>query len=114
LHLQAAAGLQFNYDKTSYFDDETLAASANVGPGTRAVGAAVARLLGVATAKAAGTGFGRANAVYERDASKENSVSVGTVSEIGAGLSGGIYLDRSSDDDTALLELPTVNFAFGK
>lgn len=114
LRLQVNAGLQFTYDKRSYFDDETFAARASIGPGAKAVGAAVARLLGIASAKAAGAGVASANLAYKRDAAKENSVTVGTVNQIGAGLSGGVYLDRSSDDDTPLLELPKVNFAFGK
>jgi hypothetical protein len=111
--VQAAAGLQFTYDKTSYFDEEALAARAAIGPGAKAVGAAVARALGIATAKAAGKGLARSNIVYNRNAASENTASVGTVTELGLGVSGGAYLNRD-DDDSALLDQPTVGFAFGR
>jgi hypothetical protein len=100
------SGLQFTYDKTSYFDEEALAARAAIGPGTKAMGAAVARAL-------AGKGLARSNIVYNRNAASENTASVGTVTELGLGVSGGAYLNRD-DDDSALLDQPTVGFAFGR
>lgn len=111
---QAGAGVQLTYDKSSYFDYETFASRADVGPGAKAVGAAVARVLGIGTAKAAGKGFGKSNLGYKRDAAAENAVALGTVNELGLGVSGGLYLDRASGkDNSALLQAPQVNFAFG-
>lgn len=111
---QASAGVQLTYDRANYFDYEGFTSRGNVGPGAKAVGAAVARVLGVATAKAAGKGFGRLNLAYKRDAAAENAVSLGNINELGAGFSGGMYVDRTSGkDNSALLQAPLVNFAFG-
>lgn len=115
MSLQAQAGIQISYSTGSYNDYETFASRADVGPGARAVGAAVARVLGIGTAKAAGKGFGKFNVGYKRDAAAENAVAVGTVNELGLGLSGGLYLDRAAEEDnSALLQAPQVNFAFGR
>lgn len=113
--LQAAAGIQLQYDKSSYFDYEVPKSRADIGPGAKAVGAAVARVLGIGTAKAAGKGYGKANLSYKRDAGSENAVAIGTVNELGVGMSGGVYLDRTAgNDNNALLQAPSVGFAFGR
>lgn len=113
--MQVATGVQFQYDKSSYFDYEAPKARADIGPGAKAVGAAVARVLGIATAKAAGKGFGKSNVSYKRDAYNENAVALGTVNEVGAGLSAGVFLDRTAgNENSALLQTPAVNFVVGR
>lgn len=114
--MQAAAGIQFTYDKSTYFDYESPVSSANVGPGAKAIGAAVARVLGGASAKAIGRGFIKSNAAYSRNAYDGNSVAFGTLNEMGRGASAGAYLDRTAgnDNEALLQQTPVPSFIFGR
>lgn len=69
--------------------------------------------LGLATAKATGKTFGKSNLSYRRDAFNDNSISLGTINEVGTGLGAGVFVDRTADDASALLQTPPVNFVFG-
>lgn len=113
--LQAAAGIQFTYDKSTYFDYESPVSSANVGPGAKAISAAVARVLGAGSAKAIGRGSVKRNAAYSRNAYDGNSVAIGTLNELAGGASAGAYLDRTSgnDNDALLEQTPVPEFLFG-
>jgi hypothetical protein len=111
--LQAKAGIGLTYDKTSYFDEEFPKSRADIGPGARAVGAAVARILGIATGKAAARLQGKSQLSYRRDAWDDNNISLGTVNELGGGISAGAFLDRTADNE-ALLEPTRVNNAIGR
>lgn len=109
-----ASGLRFQYDKSSYFDYETPVSEANIGPGAKAIAAAIARVLGTGSAKALGRADAKANVEYSRDAWNANSAAIGTVTELARGASAGVYLDRTSgNDNDALLEAPPVNFFWG-
>jgi hypothetical protein len=111
--LQAGAGLQLSYE--NIFDYENPIQQANGGPGAKAVGAAVGRVLGLGSATTKARGSARVNAQYERDTWNSNSVTVGTVAQMSGGASGGLYLDRNeANENDALLEtVEPNNFVFG-
>jgi hypothetical protein len=50
---------------------------------------------------------------YRRDAFDDNSISLGTVNELGGAMSAGAFLDRVGDND-ALLEPTRVNNVIGR
>lgn len=109
-----ASGIQFQYDKSSYFDYENPGSEANIGPGAKAIAAAIARLTGAGSLKAAARASGKANVAYTRDAFNSNSVAIGTVTEVTGGVSGGAYLDRSAGNvNIALAQQPSA-FVFGR
>ncbi|WIA17322.1 hypothetical protein OEZ85_014187 [Tetradesmus obliquus] len=111
----ASAGLKVVYGTGTNFDYEAPTSSLTVGPGAKAIGAAVARFNGAASAKALGRIDGNTNLNYNRNAWNGNTATVGTTTVLNRGISAGAYLDRTSgNDNDALLEQPAVNnWAFG-
>jgi hypothetical protein len=110
-YVQAAAGIQFQYDKTPYFDYEASSSEASIGPGAKALAAAAARVIGSAGFKAAARGGLKVNGAYTRDEFSDNSISIGTVTQAGGGLSAGLYLDRTAGNvNEALEQAPQVEY----
>jgi hypothetical protein len=103
------------YSTGTNFDYEAPGSSLVLGPGAKAIGAAIARVNGGASAKALGRIDGNININYNRNAWEGNSATVGTTTTLNRGISAGAYLDRTSgNDNDALLEQPAVNnWAFG-
>jgi len=73
--------------------------------------AAAARVIGSAGFKAAARGGLKVNGAYTRDEFSDNSISIGTVTQAGGGLSAGLYLDRTAGNVNEVLEqAPQVEY----